>query len=57
MQQTMLVVLLVLLNAGGIISVIFNLSQGHARWVTDLLTVIVFDVIGFYLLRALRDDA
>ncbi|AFZ68311.1 hypothetical protein [Deinococcus peraridilitoris] len=50
----LLIALLVLLNVGGIITVIVNLGQGNPRWVTDLIAVGVLDLVGFYLLRIAR---
>ena len=52
----MLMLLLVLLNVGAVISLVLNLTQGHARWLGDLVTAAVLDLIGFYLLRLARDD-
>lgn len=51
----LLVVLLILLNLGGAVSIIFNIGQGHWRWVGDLAFVVVMDVVGVGLLRALRE--
>ncbi|PYE56475.1 hypothetical protein [Deinococcus yavapaiensis] len=55
-MQTLLIALVVLLNVGGIITVVINVGQGHPRWLTDLLIVIVLDIVGFTLLRSMRED-
>ncbi|WP_157463562.1 hypothetical protein [Deinococcus pimensis] len=55
-MEKLLLALMVLLNVGGVITIIWSIGQGSARWVTDLVTVVLFDVVGFYLLRVLRED-
>lgn len=55
-MQGLMIVLMVLLNLGGIVTVVFNIGQGHLRWLADLITLVVLDAIGFYLLRVARSD-
>ena len=55
-MRTLLIALMVLLNLGGGITIVVNIGQGDARWLTDLLIVIVLDVVGFTLLRSMRED-
>lgn len=52
----MLLLLLVLLDVGAVISLVINLSQGHARWLGDLVVAVVLNLIGFYLLRVVKAD-
>lgn len=56
-SQRLLVILMILLNVGGIISVILSFGKGNARWITDLVTLIALNAVGFYLLRIAGDDA
>ncbi len=51
-----LMLLLVLLNVGEVISLVINVTHGHARWLGDLLVAAVLNAIGFYLLRLARED-
>ena len=53
-MQKLLILLMVLLNVGGFISVVLGIGGG-GPWLPTLATLIVFDVFGFYILRALRD--
>lgn len=55
-MQTLLISLMVLLNVGGFITIVLNIGQGNPRWLTDTLIVIVLDIVGFTLLRSLRED-
>lgn len=52
-----LVVLLVLLNAGGLLSLILDLGRGQfGPALGKLLVMSVLDVVGVGLLRQLRDE-
>ena len=52
----LLYALLVLLNIGGIVTVMFDVAAGNGRWFASLVAVLLLDVIGFYLLRLARED-
>lgn len=53
----LLVVLLALLNVGGIIAIVLGIGRGEPRWITDLVMLVLLDAVGFTLLRAARDDS
>jgi hypothetical protein len=55
-MQSLLIVLIALLNVGGVVSIVWSIGQGSGRWIGDLVVVAVLDVIGFSLLRVMRED-
>lgn len=51
----LVVAMLVLLNIGGAIGVIFSLGRGDLGGFGTLATVLGLDLLGFWLLRQMRE--
>ncbi|SMB92977.1 hypothetical protein [Deinococcus hopiensis] len=57
MMANLLVLLLVLLNLGGLVSVTFQFGQGHwGPGLGSLALMILLDLLGFWILRELREN-
>ncbi|WP_185974645.1 hypothetical protein [Deinococcus detaillensis] len=51
----LMVAMLVLLNIGGAIGVILSLGRGDLSGLGTLATVLGLDILGFWLLRQMRE--
>ena len=57
MMASLLVLLLVLLNLGGLVSVVFQFGRGESLpGLGSLILLIVLDLFGFWILRELREN-
>lgn len=53
----LLIMMLALLNVGGLISLVLDLGAGHwGRVLSSLALLISLDLLGFWLLRGMRED-
>lgn len=53
----LLIMMLALLNFGGLISLVLDLGAGHwGRVLSSLALLISLDLLGFWLLRGMRED-
>jgi hypothetical protein len=53
----LLVLMLAVLNVGGLISLILDLGAGHwGRVLSSLTLLVALNLLGFWLLRSMRED-